>query len=40
MVSTERIRPDEPRMGVSKEDTPVNSLMARVVERIKGVGDN
>jgi len=33
MVSTECIRPDEPRMGVSKEDTPVSSLMARVLER-------
>ena len=33
MVSTECIRPDEPRMGVSKEDTPVSSLMARVLDR-------
>lgn len=33
MVSTECIRPDEPRMGVSKEDTPVSSLMACVLER-------
>jgi len=33
MVSTECIRPDEPGMGVNKEDTPVTSLMARVLER-------
>lgn len=33
MVSTECIRPDEPRMGVIKEDTPVSSLMARVLDR-------
>lgn len=33
MVSTECIRPDEPGMGVNKEDTPVTSLMARIVEK-------
>ena len=33
MVSTECIRPDEPRMGVIKEDTPVSSLMERVLDR-------
>ena len=33
MVSTECIRPDEPGMGVNNEDTPVTSLMARVLER-------
>lgn len=29
----ERIRPDEPGVGINKEDTPVVSLMARVLER-------
>ena len=33
MVSTESIRPDEPGMGVNTEDTPVTSLMARILER-------
>jgi RNA-directed DNA polymerase len=33
MESMERIRPDEPRVGINKEDTPVTSLMARVLER-------
>ena len=33
MVSTECIRPDEPGTGVNTEDTPVTSLMARVLER-------
>lgn len=29
----ERIRPDEPGVGINKEDTPVVSFMARVLER-------
>lgn len=33
MVSTESIRPDEPGMGVNTEDTPVTSLIVRVLER-------
>lgn len=33
MESMERIRPDEPGVGINKEDTPVTSLMARVLER-------
>lgn len=33
MESMERIRPDEPGVGVNKEDAPVTSLMARVLER-------
>jgi RNA-directed DNA polymerase len=33
MESLDRIRPDEPAVGVNKEDTPVVSLMARVLER-------
>ena len=33
MVSTDSIRPDEPRMGVDNEDTPVTSLMARVLDK-------
>jgi RNA-directed DNA polymerase len=33
MVSTECIRPGEPEMGMNTEDTPVTSLMGRVLER-------
>lgn len=33
MESMDRIRPDEPAVGINKEDTPVMSLMARVLER-------
>jgi RNA-directed DNA polymerase len=33
MVSADGIRPDEPGMGVKTEDTPVTSLMGRVLER-------
>jgi len=33
MESRDRIRPDEPGVGINKEDTPVISLMARILER-------
>jgi len=33
MESMDRIRPDEPAVGINKEDTPVTSLIARVLER-------
>lgn len=33
MESMDRIRPDEPRVGIGKEDTPVTLLMVRVLER-------
>lgn len=33
MESMDRIRPDEPEVGINKEDTPVMSVMAHVLER-------